>query len=90
MHTPQRYLSQTINGLLSTSKHTRGELADALGMQRRALYQRLSDRQSWNLDELEKTARFFGYPDVFSLFALAESQQETDMRTFKKRQTLTA
>lgn len=79
MNNSQKYLSQTIIGLLATKGKTRNDLASALGIQRRALYERLSNRSTWNIQELDTVARFLGYPDAYSLTTLAASQQRTDL-----------
>lgn len=80
MTAPQKYLSQTILGLLGSTGQTKTELATALGMERRTLYQRLSNRKSWNLSEIDKIAKFFGYPDGYALMELSASQKNVDNR----------
>ncbi|WEV41612.1 helix-turn-helix transcriptional regulator [Bifidobacterium sp. ESL0682] len=80
MKDSQKYLSQTINGLLASSGKTRDDLAKYLGIQRRVLYQRLSNKQSWTVEELDKIALFFGYDDAYALSALASAQKQVDRK----------
>jgi hypothetical protein len=80
MKSSQKYVSQVINGLLASSGKTRDDLASALNIQRRVLYERLSNKRSWNVSELDAVATFFGYQDAYALLALAYSQKQTDYK----------
>ena len=64
-------ISTAIKAILSSKDLTVIGLAKELNMTRESVGRRLSDRQSWTLDELDTTAHYLGFPDAYALNDMA-------------------
>lgn len=73
MASTQKIVSQTIRAQIALTGKTHQSLAEALGFRREALYRRLTGQKPWDVDELDKVAKFFGLADAYKLLDLAES-----------------
>lgn len=75
--TTNQQISTAIKALLSSKDLTVIELARRLDMTRESVGRRLSDRQPWNIDELDVVARYLGFPDAYALNDMARAFVET-------------
>ena len=67
MASTQEIVSRGIRAQMAAQKIKQKDLADSLGIQRRALYRRLDGSKPWELDELDVVAKRLGFDDMYAL-----------------------
>ena len=76
MASTQQIVSQTIRAQIALTGKSHQSLAEALGFRREALYRRLTGQKPWDVDELDKVAKFFGLKDAYKLIEVAQKNAE--------------
>lgn len=70
-------ISTAIKAVLSSKDLTVVGLAKQLDMTRESVGRRLSDKQPWNIDELDIVAKYLGFPNAYALNDMARAFVET-------------
>lgn len=82
----QKIIAQTIAAELKLQKKTQTELAKSIGKSRRNVVAFLSNETKWNIDDLQKVARFLGM-DIFQLMEMAKGFEQTRQNVLGKAYT---